>query len=103
MKSLFTIFPLFTGAYDDFSTSWYGNIGILIIATFFANLIVPFFLNAFHQCFFKIKVCSDRGDCSGKALSTKTITRSKFFEIHVGPEFPFEIKYSSVNNLNKSI
>jgi len=96
-KSLFTLIPVFTGVYTDFSTSWHFNISGMILITVAMNVFLPVILTLLNQMFFKITACCDRdGDCTGKKMITKTMTRYQFLKIHVGPEFPYELRYSSV-------
>lgn len=95
IKSISTYVPVMTGIYTDLSTVWYGNIGVLIVMTVGVNVILPVIVTLFSQLIFKCTTSCDRGG-DGKVFNSKTMTRHEFFKVHVGPEFPFELRYSSV-------
>ncbi len=87
---------ILAGNFNDFSTSWFGIINNVIVISAAINLVILFLAKGFYYFFSKLIACCDRG-CSCKALSSKTVTRNEFFNVHVGPEFPFELKYSGVS------
>lgn len=88
-------FPLFTGIFSDFEPSWYSNVGVNILFSMLLYSITS------QVAFFLMKIiavlsrCFDSGcGCDGK--TTKKLTKSKYFQTYVGPNFDIGTRYSEV-------
>lgn len=97
VKNISIFIPVLTGFFTEFTTVWYNFTSGVIVMTIGFNVVLPFIATLIHHLFFKCGTCIDRGDVKGKKFHSNTITRHKFFEIHVGPEFPYELRYSAVS------
>jgi len=87
-------FPIFTGAYGDFSPAWFLNIGCTIFFTMIISIVTihlgPVILAGIKFLF----RCLDSGNQIGVG-SKKNVTTA-FMKLYVGPELPIDARYAQV-------
>lgn len=82
---------LFQGTYNDLTSDWYYEIGVIIILTLAFNIIIPIadmIFVSFVKC---IRKCIDR-QCYCVRTSQKT--KKGYLELYVNDVFPIESRYS---------
>ena len=84
----------FNGKYADFTTEWYGVVGVTIFTTAFINGLTP--LGAFGQWVGKYaQQCLDRR-CSSDRKKTSKILQSEYEDVYTGKVIEYDNRYSQI-------
>ena len=83
------------GGKDGFNVDWYEIVGAKVMETMFITIIVTVLSNSFAVLLTGLKRCCDRG-CTTNSRKTKKFTQPDYEDINTGPEFPIDLRYSSI-------
>lgn len=82
---------LFQGTYNDITSDWYQDIGVIIILTLAFNIVIPILDMIFVSFLKQIKRCFDRR-CY--CVKTSKKTKKEYIELYASEVFPIESRYS---------
>lgn len=86
-KDFNVVFSSSSGMYDDITTGWYEEIGVVILLTLGINIMIPFMEMMFLSMLKCLRKCIDRR-CYCRKTSQKT--KKGYMELYAGDVFPIE-------------
>jgi hypothetical protein len=87
-------FPIFTGMYPDFDSSWFKNVGATITFAVAIGAFVPHGVALLDAMLVSCRKFCDSGNLIGK--NSKIFVKSSFMAIYVGPQFNVDLEYAGV-------
>lgn len=88
-------FPVFAGDYEDFSTSWYTDVGATIMIMMLFSIVTPHFANFLLHFVRFVRRCYDR-KCTCNKRKTRKIFQTDYESLYLGPEYLIEFRYSNM-------
>jgi len=82
----------FDGKFNDFTPTWYAEVGKLYFKTMVVNAFFPLFVFLLEEAWHLFKGWRDRG-YSGDVYKTKKTSIHSYVDSHSGSDFPIYVKY----------
>ena len=88
-------FPVFAGGYNDFTTSWYSDVGATIMIMMLFSIVTPHIANFFLHFVRFVRRWFDRKWTWNKR-QTRKLFQIDYESLYLGPEYLIEFRYSNM-------
>ena len=90
---------IFNGAYEDFSSMWYIDVGTQIMLSMLLEICAPHSVPLVRLAYYEIRRCWDRS-CTCDKRKSKKLIQQDYEDLYTGPEFQLEARLAQIVSIS---